>query len=131
MPLLSASALRRLNALGLHSDDFREHFHRSSGPGGQNVNKVETGVTLVHEPTGEAVRVEDTRSRQRNRELALERLLDRLEARRREKILSQRAEAAKRRRQAARRSASSKAKIRVQKVRRGQIKKLRKSPPTE
>jgi len=131
MPTLSPSALQRLHALGLRAEDFQEQFRRSSGPGGQNVNKVETGVTLVHVPTGEMVRVDDTRSRQRNRELAIARILERFEERRKERILQQRAEAAKRRRQAARRSFSTKAKIRTHKVRRSHIKKLRKSPLTE
>lgn len=128
MPRLSAIALRRMQALGLHADDLREDFRRSSGPGGQNVNKVETGVTLVHEPTGEMVRAEDTRSRHRNRELALERLLERLEARKKQVLLEKRAAAAKLRRQKARRSPGTKAKIRAEKSRRGEIKKMRKTP---
>ena len=62
--------------------DLSERFARSSGPGGQNVNKVSTAVTLVHGPTGVAVTVQDSRSQSWNRRLARERLLDELEKRR-------------------------------------------------
>ena len=61
--------------------DLEEHFDRSSGPGGQNVNKVATKVTLRHIPTGITVTVQDTRSQARNRVLARQRLAEALRAR--------------------------------------------------
>ncbi len=50
--------------------DLRIEFSRSSGPGGQNVNKRETAVRVVHIPTGLAVHVETERSQEQNRQKA-------------------------------------------------------------
>jgi peptide chain release factor len=47
---------------------------RSSGPGGQNVNKVESAVRALHVPSGVQVAVSDSRSQLQNRKLAVERL---------------------------------------------------------
>jgi ribosome-associated protein len=52
---------------------------RSGGPGGQHQNVTESGVRLVHRPTGVRVVARDERSQHRNRALALERLRGRLE----------------------------------------------------
>ncbi len=51
--------------------DLKVEFARSSGPGGQNVNKRETAVRLVHLPTNIAVHVETERSQSANRDKAL------------------------------------------------------------
>lgn len=52
--------------------DLKLEFSRSSGPGGQNVNKRETAVRVVHIPTGIAVHVETERSQEQNRDRALQ-----------------------------------------------------------
>ena len=63
----------------LDSDQLLVSFSKSGGPGGQNVNKRETKVALVHKPSGIRVVNDQTRSQIKNRELALEQLKKRLE----------------------------------------------------
>jgi peptide chain release factor 2 len=57
--------------LKIPPDDLRFELSRSSGPGGQNVNKRETAVRVVHIPTNLAVHVETERSQAQNKEKAL------------------------------------------------------------
>lgn len=64
--------------------DLDVQFTRSSGPGGQNVNKRETAVRIVHTPTGIAVHADTQRSQAQNRAAALEILRGKLYHRREE-----------------------------------------------
>lgn len=61
------------------SDITYETLH-SSGPGGQNVNKVETAVRAIHVPSGTTVLASDMRSQLQNKKLARERLIMKLSA---------------------------------------------------
>jgi peptide chain release factor len=69
----------RLRTLQIHEEDLEETFIRSSGPGGQHVNKTSTCVRLVHRPSGLSVKVQSSRSQGLNRFLARRLLADRRE----------------------------------------------------
>lgn len=62
----------------LNPNDVKESITTSTGPGGQNVNKVATAVHLIHEPSGIEVRMQDTKSQAQNREKAWKLLRARL-----------------------------------------------------
>ena len=115
----------RMRKLGIREADLEESFARSSGPGGQNVNKVATAVTLRHRPTGTSVTVQDSRSQAVNRKLALERLLDAIEQAQQMRRAAEIAEREKARRRKSPRPTALKRKILESKRKRGELKKLR------
>src|SRR5467141_151949 len=119
----------RMNQLGIREADLHETFARSSGPGGQNVNKVATAVTLRHSPSGISVTVQDSRSQAMNRKLARQRLLDTIEQAQRKKQAAEIAERERVRRRKSPRPAALKRKILESKRKRGDLKKQRANIP--
>jgi peptide chain release factor len=115
----------RMRKLEISETDLREIFARSRGPGGQNVNKVSTAVTLRHLPTGISVTVQDSRSQAVNRRLARERLLEAIESVRERQRMAEIATHEKERRRKSPRPPALKRKILDSKRRRGELKKQR------
>ncbi len=70
----------KMQQLGIALKDVQESFVCSSGPGGQNVNKVATAVVLKHLPTGIQVKCQQERSQNLNRLKAWRLLLDKIKA---------------------------------------------------
>jgi protein subunit release factor B len=121
----------RMQALGVRAGDLEEHFVRSGGKGGQNVNKVSTCVVLRHRPSGLVVKCQRERSQALNRFLARRELLDKLEARARGVVEAAAAERARVRRQKRRRSRRAKEKLLAAKHAQSEKKAARRPPAPE
>ena len=115
----------RMRRVGIRDVELEETFARSGGPGGQNVNKVATAVTLRHRPSGISVTVQDSRSQALNRKLARERLLDAIESARKERYMAEIAKRERERRRKSPRPPALKRKILESKRKRSELKKQR------
>jgi protein subunit release factor B len=122
---MDESIKERMEKLGVRESDLEETFAHSSGPGGQNVNKVATAVRLRHRPSGVSVTVQDSRSQLRNRRLARERLLNAIEERERNQRRARIASRERERRRSSPRPHALQKKILESKKRRAVLKKLR------
>lgn len=115
----------RLARCGIDPRDVTESYARSSGPGGQNVNKVETAVRLIHGPSGLSVFATEHRSREMNRRAAWLRIVEKFEEIKKNRKLKRDATRSKKRAQSGHRPSGVKRKMRENKRRRGETKKLR------
>lgn len=115
----------RMQSLGVREQDIDEHFIRSSGAGGQNVNKVASCVVLHHRPTGLRVKCQKERSQGLNRFLARRLLLDKIEAAIKGAATEEQQRIEKIRRQKRKRSRRAKQRLLADKRHQGEKKSLR------
>ena len=116
---------QRMLELGVSEGDLEETFVRSSGPGGQKVNKTSSCVHLLHIPTGLAVKCQRERSQSLNRHLARRLLLDKIERLQKGFVEEEKEKIEKIRRQKRKRSKRAKEKILTEKHHQTEKKVLR------
>jgi peptide chain release factor len=120
------SLKQRMDRLSVREEDLEERFILGSGSGGQKINKTSSCVYLKHLPSGHEVQCQESRSREKNRTLARERICDFLEKRIAEDKLEQARNLARQRYRTRKPSRAAKARTRLQKRIRSDRKGLRK-----
>lgn len=115
----------RMEALGILEEDLEERFVLGSGSGGQKINKTSSCVYLKHLPSGREVNCQETRSREKNREIARMRLCEFFETAAAEAKLAAARERARRRYQKRKPSKAAKARLRAAKQHRSERKSSR------
>ena len=125
-------AIRKLmEEASVYEDDLEESFILGGGPGGQKTNKTSSVVRLSHEPSGVAVKVGESRSREDNRWLARRMLAETILEREHKRNSAARQKAEKIRRQKRRRSRRQKQKMLADKHAHSEIKQMRKKVEVE
>ncbi len=116
---------RQMQAMGILEGDIEESFIRSSGPGGQNVNKVASCVYLKHLPTNIEIKCQEERNQSLNRYRARCLLMEKVARLRYEQKLQKIQEVEKIRRQRRKRTKAMKEGILEQKHKRSEKKQFR------
>ncbi len=116
---------REMTRLGIRETDIEEDFVLSSGPGGQNINKVATCVVLRYMPLGIRIKAREYRTQGANRVAARSLLIARVEELRRAQRAAAVGERELARRQKRRRSRAGQAQVRQDKIQRGRVKQQR------
>ncbi len=125
-------AIRKLMAeASVYEDDLEESFIMGGGPGGQKTNKTSSVVRLSHGPSGVAVKVGESRSREDNRWLARRMLAETILDNEHKRKSAARQKAEKIRRQKRRRSRRQKQKMLADKHAHSEIKAMRKKVEVE
>ena len=125
-------AIRKLMAeASVYEDDLEESFIMGGGPGGQKTNKTSSVVRLSHGPSGVAVKVGESRSREDNRWLARRMLAETILDNEHKRKSAARQKAEKIRRQKRRRSRRQKQKMLADKHAHAEIKAMRKKVEVE
>ena len=125
-------AIRKLMAEASgYEDDLEESFIMGGGPGGQKTNKTSSVVRLSHGPSGVAVKVGESRSREDNRWLARRMLAETILDNEHKRKSAARQKAEKIRRQKRRRSRRQKQKMLADKHAHSEIKAMRKKVEVE
>lgn len=128
--MISPETIAKIKALmaeaSVFEDDLEESFILGGGPGGQKTNKTSSVVRLSHEPSGVAVKVGESRSREDNRWLARRMLAETILEREHRRKSAARQAREKVRRQKRRRSRRQKQKMLADKHARSEVKALRK-----
>lgn len=126
-PAKERELAERMRRLGVREGEIDEQFVRSSGAGGQHVNKTSTCVVLHHRPTGVTVRCQDERSQGLNRFKARRLLLDKIERLIHGRVMAEQQRIEKLRRQKRKRSKRAKEKLLADKRRQAE-KKAQRAP---
>ena len=133
--MISPETIEKIRSLmaeaSVYEDDLEESFILGGGPGGQKTNKTSSVVRLSHEPSGVAVKVGESRSREDNRWLARRLLAETILEREHIRKSTARQKAEKIRRQKRRRSRRQKQKMLDAKHAHSEIKQMRKKVEVE
>ena len=133
--MISPETIEKIKSLmaeaSVYEDDLEESFILGGGPGGQKTNKTSSVVRLFHEPSGVAVKVGASRSREDNRWLARRMLAETILDNEHKRKSAARQKAEKIRRQKRRRSRRQKQKMLADKHAHSAIKEMRKKVEVE